>query len=79
MEVLDFLFVLILIDQIDMIKVKAVEDNDGHWYVIPDLLDDQFYRDLENEEMVESGEFDERYSQYMTGGDLNLIQLYAEI
>jgi hypothetical protein len=29
--------------------------------------------------MTDSGEFDRKWGQYMTGGDLNLIQLWAEI
>ena len=59
--------------------VKAVKDDDGHWYVIPDMLADEFWNDVENEELVESGEFSEKYGKYETGGDLNLVQLYAEI
>jgi hypothetical protein len=60
-------------------KVKAVRDDSGHWYVIPDELYQNFLKDLDNEDMVDSGEFDEKYGKYMTGGDLNLVQLYANI
>ena len=63
----------------EMQKVKAVQDDSGHWYVIPDELYDEFIKDLENEQMADSGEFDEIYGMYRTGGDLNLVQLYAEI
>jgi hypothetical protein len=59
--------------------VKAVEDDSGHWYVIPNRLLDEFYKDGENEEFVDSGDFDNKYGKYRTGGDLNLIQLYAAI
>ena len=59
--------------------VKAVKDDSGHWYVIPNDLYDQFNRDCENEDMADSGEFDDAYGQYRTGGDLNLVQLYAEL
>jgi hypothetical protein len=60
-------------------KVRATQDDSGHWYVIPEELSDSFYKDLENENFVDSGEFDIRYGEYMTGGDLNNIQLYADI
>jgi hypothetical protein len=63
-----------------MKKVKAVRDDSGHWYVIPnELRIIEFFKDLNNEDMVDSGQFDEKYGKYMTGGDLNLVQLYAEI
>jgi hypothetical protein len=63
-----------------MKKVKAVRDDSGHWYVIPnELCIIEFFKDLNNEDMVDSGQFDEKYGKYMTGGDLNLVQLYAEI
>ena len=59
-----------------MKKVKAVQDGDGHWYVIPD---NEFVTFCEMEEHGDYEAFNERFSQYRTGGDLNLIQLYAEI
>jgi hypothetical protein len=63
-----------------MQKVKAIRDDSGHWYVMPnELCIIEFFKDLDNEDMVDSGEFDEKYGKYMTGGDLNLVQLYAEI
>jgi hypothetical protein len=62
-----------------MQKVKAVKDDSGHWYVMPNEVCIDFFKDLDNEDMVDSGEFDEKYGKYMTGGDLNLVQLYAEI
>ena len=60
-------------------KVKAVQDNDLHWYIIPNYLMEEFESDLLNEELQESGEFGEKYYQYRTHGDLNNIQLYVEI
>ena len=60
-------------------KVKAVQDNDSHWYILPNYLLEEFESDLLNEELQESGEFGEKYEQYKTNGDLNNIQLYAEI
>jgi hypothetical protein len=58
-------------------KVKATQDDSGHWYVIPEELYDQFEKDNQNESMADSGEFDDLYGQYRTGGDLNNVQLYA--
>ena len=60
-------------------KVKAVQDNDSHWYIIPNYLMEEFESDLLNEDLEESGEFGEKYEHYRTHGDLNNIQLYAEI
>lgn len=62
-----------------MKKVYAVQDQDSHWYVIPAELKDDFFKDEENGEEDEWSSFTEKYSQYMTGGDLNNVQLYAEI
>jgi len=61
-----------------MKKVKAVEDESGHWYVLPNELIASFWKDMENHDFVDSGKFDSKYGEYMTGGDLNLVQLYAE-
>lgn len=60
-------------------KVKSVNDDSGHWYVIPENLYPFFKIDLEDEDMVESGYFDNKWEKYRTGGDLNLVQLYAEL
>ena len=59
-------------------KAKAIKDDSGHWYVIPSELQESFNKDLEDEEMTDSGEFDKKYGQYRTGGDLNNVQLYAK-
>ena len=59
-----------------IVKVKAVKDDSGHWYIIPSELSDNFYNDLEDDGFLG---FDEKYGKYRTGGDLNLIQLYAYI
>ena len=58
-----------------MRKVVAVQDSDSHWYIIPQELHYKFKALLESDE----DEFIETFSEYMTGGDLNNIQLYAEI
>ena len=60
-------------------KVKAVQDEDCHWYVIPDDKYDEFHEDNMNEDMCDSGEFDNKWGEYRTGGDLNNVQLWAEI
>ena len=57
--------------------VKCVQDDDGHWYVIPNHLIGEFNTDLENEIMIDLGHFDKKYGIYSTGGDLNLLQFYT--
>lgn len=63
-------------------KVAAVQC-DGDWYVIPVEMKDEFSRlsELaeESENYDEQDEFNDKFGQYATGGDLNNIQLYAEI
>lgn len=58
-------------------KVKAVQDDSCHWYIIPAELEEDFNRDGEDMDFVDSGGFDEKYGEYRTSGDLNLVQLYA--
>jgi hypothetical protein len=60
-------------------KVKAVKDESGHWYVIPETLLPFFRIDEEYESMIDSGQFDDKWGKYRTGGDLNLVQLWAEL
>ena len=62
-----------------MQKVKIVQDDARHWYVIPNELYQEFHNDLNDQRMVDSGEFDDKYRKYMTNGGMNEIQLYAEI
>lgn len=59
-------------------KVVAVQDDSCHWYVIPVEMLQEFRKLGEGGEGTED-EFIEKFSDYMTGGDLNNIQLYAEI
>ncbi len=56
--------------------VKAVKDESGHWYLIPNEIYSDFIRDLNDESMED--EFGSIYGEYMTGGDLNLKQLYIK-
>ena len=60
-------------------KVKAIQDESSHWYVLPNDLLDDFHKDEENEDFIDSGGFDEKYGRFRTGGGLNLVQLYAKI
>lgn len=62
-----------------MKKVYVTQDDSCHWYIIPFEMKDEFNKDLENGHVDEYEYFGEKYDQYMTGGDLNNIQLYAEI
>lgn len=65
-------------------KVTARQDDSGHWYVIPDELNKR-WNELEEIMAGESqlafekaeDEFISEFSQYMTGGDLNNVQLYT--
>lgn len=62
----------------NLTKVHAIRDDDGHWYVIPVELTVEFHNLLNGCERTED-EFIGKFSRYMTGGDLNNIQLYAEL
>lgn len=63
-----------------MRKVSAVTDGEGHWYIIPSELLDKFHQLLnKGYEGDDYEEFSAVFDEYRTGGDLNLIQLYAEI
>ena len=62
-----------------MIPVHAVQDDSGHWYIIPEELSDEFDNDIQSESMSDNGTFDDKYGKYRTGGSLNSIQLYANI
>lgn len=59
-------------------RVLALKDDSGHWYVIPVEMREEFYSLLEGGEKTED-DFIEKFSDYMTGGDLNLVELFAEI
>jgi len=61
-------------------KVVAIRDYESHWYVIPNAMHEQFNNLLrEGAETDDYDKFEELFSHYRTGGDLNNIQLYAEI
>lgn len=70
----------------NMKQVYAVQDDSGHWYVIQYEMKDTFFaldEKMGSENEVEFNEaeeeFNKLFSQYITGGDLNNVQLYAEI
>lgn len=57
-------------------RVSALQDGDGHWYVIPAELEEQFNDLLENEPDYDV--FDDLFGSFRTGGDLNLVELYIK-
>lgn len=67
-----------------MIKVTALKDESGHWYLVPSELKKDFYILLDKASTEDSlqyeaeKEFIDKFSKYMTGGDINNIQLYIE-
>jgi len=64
-------------------KVKAVQDCDSSWYIIPLELSDEFYK--EDAECLERDDYDiqcafvNKWSKYDTNGDINNTQLYSLI
>ena len=63
-----------------MKKVIAKQDGDCHWYVFPaEMLDDFNKLEELGDSIDDYSEFEDKFSVYRTGGDLNIIQLYAEI
>lgn len=78
----------------DLKRVYITQDYEGHEYVLPYELKDEFIElsILSNGVMSESGleesdiiifnainDFNVKFSQYATEGDINLIELYAKI
>ena len=68
-----------------MIKVKALKDESSHWYLVPNELCDEFCKLQDKlccENYAERDEdekhFIDKFSPYMTGGDVNNVQLYVE-
>lgn len=63
--------------------VKAEQDDSGHWYIIPNELSEKF-SELNNkicgngEDYESLEEFEKLFNGFMTGGDLNLVQLYVK-
>lgn len=61
-----------------MKRVYVIQDDEGHWYVIPFDRKNEFIHDQMSMD-IDSGEFDDKWGGFRTGGNLNLIPLYAEI
>lgn len=64
-----------------MKPVKAIQDDAGHWYLIPNELVSKFHELMEKVYDMDydaMSECDNLFSQYRTGGDLNNVQLYIE-
>lgn len=62
-----------------MERVYAVQDQYRHWYVIPYEQREEFQSDLDGLSDENIYEWEDKYAHYMTGGDLNLVELYAKI
>lgn len=61
-------------------KVTVAQDISSHWYVVPTEKIKEFYKDEEKgEETDDWDEFEKKWGMYRTGGDINNIQLYAEL
>ena len=66
-------------------KVKVVQDDDGHWYVIPEEMYKEFNEKLNY--LIRTNyvvsykleEFEDVFNKYMLDGDINSTQLYAII
>lgn len=68
-------------------RVYITQDNDGHDYVIPYEMREEFDHMLEMSEYVSGTgwedreeEFNDKFSTYMTGGDINEAEeLYIKV
>lgn len=64
-------------------KIYVTQDDCGHWYIIPYKLKDEFIGYIsqisDNDEDYElQNEFEEKFGEYRTGGDINLTELYTK-
>ena len=55
----------------------AIQDDAGHWYVIPAEMENDFYDELTKTEWLGINQFKKKYGKYATGGSPNSVQLYA--
>lgn len=62
-----------------IIPVKVMSDGDGHKYIIPNHRQEEFEINLTDTDFIDSGRFDEKWSQFSTGGCINNKQLYTII
>ena len=60
-------------------RVYITQDEDGHDYVIPYDKKEEFGRLCEvSYESEEFDEFEEKFGEYMTGGDINELEIYIK-
>ena len=65
------------------IPAYATRDESSHWYVIPLSMKDEFTRlsdACEKEDYTHESvtAFENKFSEYRTGGSINLVQLYVK-
>jgi hypothetical protein len=41
--------------------------------------DNEFEADCSNSELIDSGDFDDKWGMYRTGGDINQVELFANL
>lgn len=64
-----------------MIAVQALKDDSGHWYLVPNEYAKAFrvlHEKATDDNYEAQKEFEERFSKFMTGGDLNNTQLFID-
>ena len=60
-------------------RAIAIQDESSHWYVIPYELENDFYVDQDTAQETEDwNAFENKFGKYMTGGSLNLTELYIK-
>ncbi len=63
-----------------MKAVKVVQDESSHWYIMPNELAEEFHALASAIDYTALDEkiFEEKFSKYRTGGDINNVQLYID-
>jgi hypothetical protein len=59
-------------------RVLIESDDDGHDYVIPYEMGKEFEKLLRNGHKDDYEAFNDKFSEYMIGGHISLIKLYAD-
>lgn len=63
-----------------MIEVKIKTDGDGHYFVIPTILNDEFEALLEKGEVSDDfSEFEKTFGKYATGGGYDHFRFFVEL
>lgn len=68
-----------------MLKIKLLQDDRFNWYTIPNNMENLFYNildeiyNLEDNAHEKIEEFEQAFSKYKLGEDVNKTQLYIEI